>query len=214
MYKWNGTVWYSIAQFGQVFPVSSLKTVRRDHYIQVVKSQLYPGYFLDTPSWIKTSEYECTHEMELFGTYFVWFGQVLAVSWMKTSIIIKSLYKWQNHNHTKAFLRTLTLNWKHQIMNTRAKSNGVSTRGNVFGRERPWETGSYRWLPREATMVPRLQTMQQLPLELTISGDTRLPAAIAGAYDIPRYTSPGSHAVNGLRHHAFRYVTYYQPPQQ
>ena len=63
-------------------------------------------------------------------------------------------------------------------------------------------------------MVPRLQTMQQLPLELTISGDTRLPAAIAGAYDIPRYMSPGSHAVNGLRHHAFRYVTYYQPPQQ
>ena len=49
--------------------------------------------------------------MELFDTYFVWFGQVLAVLGMKTSVISHRC-KWQNHNRTKALLRTVTLKWK------------------------------------------------------------------------------------------------------
>ena len=36
--------------------------------IEVVKPQ--------TPQW-KTSDYECTHQMEVFDTHFLWFGHVL-----------------------------------------------------------------------------------------------------------------------------------------
>ena len=47
------------------------------------------------PKWKQTSDYECTHEMELFDTYFVWFGQVLAISGMKTLVIRQSdVCKW------------------------------------------------------------------------------------------------------------------------
>ena len=35
------------------------------------------------PKLKQTSDCECTHQMELFDTHFVLFGQVLAVSGMK-----------------------------------------------------------------------------------------------------------------------------------
>ena len=37
-----------------------------------------------TPKWKQTSDYECTHQMELFDTHFAYFGQVLLVSGLKT----------------------------------------------------------------------------------------------------------------------------------
>ena len=35
----------------------------------------------------QTSDYECTHQMELFDTHFVYFGHVLLVSGLKTLVI-------------------------------------------------------------------------------------------------------------------------------
>ena len=70
--------------FGQVLSVSGMiLLVTSNRYVQVVKPQPYTDNFQNTYSKIKqTSDYECTHQMELFDTHFVWFGQVLSVSGM------------------------------------------------------------------------------------------------------------------------------------
>ena len=48
------------------------------------KSQPYPDYFQNTSKWgKKASDYECTHQMEMFDTHFLYFGQVLLVSGLK-----------------------------------------------------------------------------------------------------------------------------------
>ena len=61
----------------------------------MVKLQHYLDYFQNTHSKLKqTSEYECTHQMELFDTDFVYFGQVLAVSGLKTLVTSDGHYKW------------------------------------------------------------------------------------------------------------------------
>ena len=64
--------------------------------------------------------------MELFDTYFVWFGQVLAVSGMKTLVIIKSPMCISGKITTapRLFSEHLLQNEnKHQIMNVHTKWN-------------------------------------------------------------------------------------------
>ena len=58
--------------FGQVLSVSGMiLLVTSSRYVQVVKSQLHLDYFQNTPKWKQTSDYECTHQMELFDTHLV-----------------------------------------------------------------------------------------------------------------------------------------------
>ena len=52
----------------------------------MVKSQPYLEYFRTlTPNGKQTSDYECTHQMGLFDTFFVQFGQVIPVSGLRLS---------------------------------------------------------------------------------------------------------------------------------
>jgi len=86
MYTPNGTVWYPLCLLW-----SSITCFRPENVsyklpiLQVVKLQLYLDYFQNTPKWKPTSDYECTHQMELFDTHFVYFGQVLLVSGPKNN---------------------------------------------------------------------------------------------------------------------------------
>ena len=64
-------------------------------------------------------------------------------------------------------------------------------RGNVFGRGRLWETGSYRWLPQEAAV-------------------TNDATATVGTYNIPQYSQQLPCLANGTTLLAM----YYQRPQQ
>ena len=58
-------IWLNVACFRDEILVIS------DPYIYDVESQSYLDYFQNTSSKMKTSDYECTHKMELFDIYFV-----------------------------------------------------------------------------------------------------------------------------------------------
>ena len=75
--------------FGPILPVSGLKLlVISGYYVQVINHNLTQTILKSlTPKWKQTSDYECTHQMELFDTHFDYFGPILPVSGMKLLVI-------------------------------------------------------------------------------------------------------------------------------
>ena len=77
--------------FGQVLAVSGMKLLVLSNRIhtsgKINHNRTYTIFKTLTPKWKQTSDYECTHQMELFHTHFVYFGQVLAVSGMKLLVL-------------------------------------------------------------------------------------------------------------------------------
>ena len=55
-----------------------------------------PRLFSEHSLQLKTNirYYECTHQLELFDTHFVYFGQILAVSGLKTLVTSDGHYEW------------------------------------------------------------------------------------------------------------------------
>ena len=78
MYTLNGTVWYPFC-----LAWSSINCFRPENvsYKQPIRisgklttvPRLFSEHSLQDEN--KTSDYECTHKMELFDTHFVWFDQ-------------------------------------------------------------------------------------------------------------------------------------------
>ena len=75
-------------EFGQILPVSGQKTLALSKCIKWWNYNRTLTIFRSlTQKSKQTSDYKCTHKMELFDTHFVWFDQVLAVSGQKTLAI-------------------------------------------------------------------------------------------------------------------------------
>ena len=115
-------------QFGQVLPISVLKLLVTYKYPIRIRGKItsVPRLFSEPLHQMKkrTSDYECTHQMGLFDTHFVQFGQVLPISVLKLLVTYKYPIRIRGKITTGPRLFSEPLHQmknKHQIMNVHIK---------------------------------------------------------------------------------------------